>query len=176
MLKSAEIAAIRLLHGSMATTLFQSAGHAGDMPGDYVRAGVLVAVIVSAAAFAGVTTAASSASITASPDSPGETATHTASVVVDGSAVGGSWTSFQVEYQATDVSNVGQNDVTKIGIDRDDDAPGDTIDVDVSDDLSSTGADNNGHTLDVGLGGNYGLQENDELVVVYENAQNPDAG
>ncbi|MCD2198301.1 PGF-CTERM sorting domain-containing protein [Halobacterium sp. KA-4] len=146
------------------------------MSGDYVRAEVLVAVVLVAAVFAGVTTAATGGSIAASPNDPNTTATHTASVVVDGNAVGGSWTSFQVEYQATDVSNVGQNDVVKIGIDRDNDAPGDTIDVDVSDDLSSAGADNNGHTLDVGLGGNYGLQQNDELVVVYENAQNPRAG
>jgi PGF-CTERM protein len=176
MLKTAGITASRLLLGDMATTLFQSAGEVGNMSGDYVRAGVLVAVVLAAAVFAGVTTAATDGSIAASPNNPNTTATHTASVVVDGNAVGGSWTSFQVEYQATDVSNVGQNDVVKIGINRDNDAPDDTIDVDVSDDLSSAGADNNGHTLDVGLGGNYGLQQNDELVVVYENAQNPSAG
>ncbi|MFB6270067.1 MAG: hypothetical protein ABEH83_08995, partial [Halobacterium sp.] len=134
---------------------------------------VVAAVLVAASAVVGFGAAATSASLDASPDDPGATATHTATVTVTGNAVGSSWTGFQVEYQATDVSNVGQNDIVKIGIDRDDDDAGTTIDHDVSNDLSSVSASNNGETLTIGLDGSSGIQDGDELVVVFEDAQNP---
>jgi len=146
------------------------------MSGQNLRAGALAAVVVTAAVFAGVTTAASSGSIAASPNSPGETAEHTATVTVDGDAAGGSWNGFKVSYVASDASNVGQSDVVTIGIDEGDDSQGDAIDVNASDDLDSVGASNNGETLSFDLGGSYDLQQSDELVVVYENVQNPDAG
>jgi PGF-CTERM protein len=88
---------------------------------------------------------------------------------------GDSWNGLLVNYSetGTDVSNVGQNDVERMGIDRGDDSPGATVDVNVSDDLSSVSGSENGTVLTVGLGGNYDLQEGDEVVVVYGDAQNP---
>lgn len=143
------------------------------MPRDYLRAGVLVAVVVSAAVFAGTTVAASEPSISAADDSPDATTEHTTTVVVDGNAAGGSWNGFQIDYEATDVSNVGTDDIQTIGIDNGNDASGTTIDEDVSNDLSSAGADNDGQTLDIGLDGSSNIQSGDELVVVFADAQNP---
>ncbi|MGB9963665.1 PGF-CTERM sorting domain-containing protein [Halobacterium hubeiense] len=146
------------------------------MTREYLRAGILVAVVLAAATFAGVTTAATGGSIDASPDSPGETAEHTATVTVDGDAAGSSWNGLKVSYDASDASNVDQRDVATIGIDEGDDSQGDTIDVNASDDLDSVSESNNGNTLKFTLGGSYSPQEGDELVVVYEDVQNPDAG
>ena len=61
----------------------------------------------------------------------------------------------------------------KIGIDRGDDAAGDTIEVNVSDDLDSVSASNEGHLLTFGLGGSYDLDAGDEVVVVYADAYHP---
>lgn len=156
----------------MATSLFQSAGDVENMSGDYVRAGVLVAVVVTAAAFAGLTTAATSGSIEASPNDAGATATHTVTATVDSDEGGSSWNGLAVHYEATDVSNVGQNDLVEIRIERGNSSES----IDVSDDVSSVGSENNGQTLNIGLGGVYDLYEGDQIVATYDGAQNPDAG
>lgn len=138
-----------------------------------IQAVLLVAVLVVSVAVAGMASAASAGSISASPDDPGATATHTTTVTIGSNTGGDSWNGFQVNYTASDVSNVGQGDVTTIGIDRGDNDSGSTIDVNVSDDLSSVSGSNDGETLTIGLGGNYDLTEGDEVVVVYGNVQNP---
>jgi len=140
------------------------------------RGRALLVAAVALAVAAGAVVAASGASITADPNSPNDTATHSVTVAIDGDTVGASWTGLEVVYEASDASNVGQNDVTTIGIDRGNDDPGTTIDVDVSNDLSSVSASSDGQTLDIGLGGNYDLEQGDEIVVQYEDVQNPDAG
>jgi hypothetical protein len=131
-----------------------------------------VVVVLSTFAFVG---SASNASITAEPDTAGETSTHTVVATVGSDAAGSSWTGLNVDYggTGTDISNVGQNDIVRIGIDEDDDG---TIEVDTSDDVSSVGSSNNGETLEIGLGGNYDLQDGDHVIVEYDDAQNPDAG
>jgi len=133
--------------------------------------------LVALGAFAGTAVAASSGSLTASPTSPGETSTHTATLTAGEDATG-SLNGFQVDYSDTgvDVSNVGAEDVVAVGIDEDDDADGKTVDQNVSDDLSSVDTSNDGATLTFSFGGSYDLDAGDEVVVVFENARNADAG
>lgn len=113
------------------------------------------------------------ASVSASPNTPGSTATHTATVTVGSDASGSSWNSLVLDYSESDLSNVGQGDLTVVGIDRGDDDSGTTVDVDVSDDVSSVSASDDGTTLTIGLGGNYDLEQGDQLVVQFEDATNP---
>jgi len=135
---------------------------------------IALALVLALSVVAGTAVAASNASIAADDTAPGTTTTHTVTVTV-GDASAGSWNGLAANYSDTgaDLGNVGQGDVTKIGIDRDDDESGATIDTDVSDDLSSAGATNDGETLRIGLGGSYELNAGDEIVVVYEDAENP---
>jgi PGF-CTERM protein len=135
---------------------------------------VTLAALVVASAFVGGAAATSHATITADPASPEDTATHTVTMTVP-EAVEGSWNGLEVNYTGTgaDVSDVDQGDVVTVGIDRGDDADGATIDENVSNDLSSVDAINNGETLQVGFGGSYDLAAGDEVVVVYEDAVNP---
>ena len=136
--------------------------------------GVTLAALVVASAFVGGAAATSHATITADPSSPGDAATHTVTMTVP-EAVEGSWNGLEVNYTGTgtDVSDVDQGDVVTVGIDRGDDADGATIDENVSNDLSSVDAINNGETLQVGFGGSYDLAAGDEVVIVYEDAVNP---
>ena len=138
---------------------------------------LMLVTLVGLGAVAAPVAAASSASITASPTTAGETATHTATITV-GSSATGSLNGLQVDYSGTgaDVSNVGVENVLTVGIDRDDDADGDTIDEDVSNDLESAQGSNNGEMLTLQFGGSSDLSEGDEIVVVFEEVQNPDAG
>lgn len=133
--------------------------------------------LVALGAFAGTAVAASSPSLTASPSTPGETSTHTATLTVGDDATG-SLNGFTVDYSnaGMNVSNVGTEDVVKVGIDRGDDASGDAVDVDVSDDLSKVQTSNNGKTLTLKFGGSYSLNSSDEVVVVVDNVENPSAG
>ena len=136
-----------------------------------------VVALVVLGAFAGSAVAASDASLSASPASPGEASTHTATLTV-GDDSAGSLNGFRLDYSdaGMNVSNVGVEDVVTVGIDRDDDSSGDTVDVDVSDDLDAVQHSNNGGTLTLKFGGSYSLNTSDEVVVVVENVQNPDAG
>jgi PGF-CTERM protein len=133
--------------------------------------------LVAVGSFAGAAAAASNASISASPATPGETSTHTATLTT-GNDTTGSLNGFQVDYSGSgiDVSNVGTGDVATIGIDEGDDAEGTTVDQDVSDDLSAVSSSNNGETVTFKFGGSYELSAGDEVVVVFENVQNADAG
>ena len=118
-------------------------------------------------------TAATDGDVTADSTAPGATTTHTATVTVDGDAVGSSWNSLVLDYEAADVSDVGAEDVQTVGIDRGDDADGATVDVSAADDVSSVSAGEDGTTLTVGFGGNYSLQQGDELVVRFADVVNP---
>lgn len=133
--------------------------------------------LVAVGAFAGTAVAASNASISASPTSPGETSTHTATLTTGNDSTG-SLNGFQVDYSESgvDVSNVGIEDVTTVGIDEGDDADGKTVDTTVSDDLDSVSSSNNGETVTFQFGGSYSLDAGDEIVVVFENVTNADAG
>lgn len=143
---------------------------------DAIRGGTLVALVVAMAAVTGIVAGATAGSVTADPAEPTVKSTHTVTATVGEGSAGSSWTGLRVDYNETDVSNVGQEDIKTIGIDRGDDASGATVDVDVSNDLSSVDALEDGTTLVVGLGGNYNLEKGDEVVVVYEDVQNPTAG
>ncbi|WP_144799755.1 DUF7282 domain-containing protein [Halorubrum depositum] len=112
--------------------------------------------------------------MTADSTAPGATTTHTATVTVDGDAVGSSWNSLVLDYEAADVSDVGAEDVQTVGIDRGDDADGTTVDVSAADDVSSVSASDDSTTLTVGFGGNYSLQQGDQLVVRFTDVVNPD--
>lgn len=139
---------------------------------------VLVALTVVGAGAIGAATAASNGSLSASPASPGEMSTHTATVTVGDSATG-SLNGFALDYTTADAtfdaSDVGVEDVTTVGIDRGDDSSGTATDVDVSDDLSGVTVSNNGGTLTVQFGGSYSLNAGDEVVVVVESVENADA-
>jgi PGF-CTERM protein len=136
---------------------------------------VLVAMGVLAAAFTGGALAASDASVSVDPAEPGETATHTVMVTV-GDASAGSWNGLEVDYadSGSDVSDVGRDDITTIGIDDDGDDANETIDREVGMHVESVSASNGGTLLTVSLDGSDGIEAGDELVVVYENARNPD--
>lgn len=139
---------------------------------------VFVASLVVAGALAAPV--AAEPMVTADPDDPETRATHSAVAAVGPSDDSNSWNGLTISYQSTsqngDVKDVGEDDIVKIGIDREGDSPGTTIDVDVADDVSGVGASNNGESLEISLGGDYNLQEDDEVVVVYEDALNPSAG
>jgi PGF-CTERM protein len=88
--------------------------------------------------------------------------------------IGDSLNSIQVDYavgsNASDASNVGTDDIERIGIDR---TGGYGIDVNLSDDVSSVGTSNDGQTLRIELGGNYNIQKGDDVIVEYHDVQNP---
>lgn len=74
------------------------------------------------------------------------------------------------------MSNVGQNDIVKIGVDRGNDDPNATIDRSFAASVGEVSGSNDGETLTFGLDGDYELVEGDQIIVVYEDVQNPDAG
>lgn len=133
--------------------------------------------LVAVGAFAGAAAAASNGSLTASPATPGETATHTATLTA-GDETAGSVNGFRVDYSeaGVDVSNVGTGDVVTVGIDEGDDSQGATVDQEIADDLDSVTTSNNGETVTFQFGGSYDIDAGDEIVVVFENVQNGDAG
>ena len=137
---------------------------------------LVVSLLVVGAVGVPVTAASTTARVVAAPDDPGVTATHTATAVVGSKSASDSLNGFTVDYSVSsspaDVSNVGQNDVVRVGIDTDGDG---TIDTDVSDDLGEASVSNNGHTIKFGFGGSYSLAENDTVVVEYNDTVNPDS-
>lgn len=142
------------------------------------RSSVLLLALVALAASAGVTAAASGASLNAAPDDPRVTSTHTATITVGQATGSSSLNGLSVDYQGTgaDVSDVDKADVVTVGVDRGDDESGSTVDVTVRNDLESVDISNGGRTLTAGFGGSYTLQEGDEVVIVYEGVKNPKAG
>ncbi|GAA0300418.1 PGF-CTERM sorting domain-containing protein [Halarchaeum salinum] len=125
----------------------------------------------------GLAAAANTATISAEPSTPGDVSTHTVTETVGSTLNTSSWNGFAVDYTDTgaDASNVSAADVQTIGIDRDGNASGAAVDVNVSDDLSDVSVSNNGGTVTFNLGGSYSLYADDEVVLVYDNVTNPDA-
>ncbi|MCG1004939.1 MULTISPECIES: hypothetical protein [Halobacterium] len=68
------------------------------------------------------------------------------------------------------------NDITKVGIDLDDTSPNATVDESVADDIGELSGSNDGTTLNIGPVGTHFLQNGGEVVVAYEDVQNPPAG
>jgi len=126
----------------------------------------------------GLAAAANTATISAEPSTPGDASTHTVTETVGSTLNTSSWNGFAVDYTNTsaDASNVSVADVQTIGIDRDGNSSGAAVDVNASDDLEGVSVSNNGGTVTFSLGGSYSLYEGDEVVLVYGNVTNPDAG
>ncbi|GGN19126.1 PGF-CTERM sorting domain-containing protein [Halarchaeum nitratireducens] len=126
----------------------------------------------------GLAAAANTATISAEPSTPGDASTHTVTETVGSTLNTSSWNGFAVDYTNTsaDASNVSAADVQAIGIDRDGNSSGAAVDVNASDDLEGVSVSNNGGTVTFSLGGSYSLYEGDEVVLVYGNVTNPDAG
>lgn len=137
---------------------------------------LFVATLVVAGAFTAGAAAASAPSISAASAEGGATTTYTATITVGESSTG-SLNGLQVDLSnaGSDVSNVGVENVKTVGIDKGDDSSGAAVDTAVSDDLESADVSNNGHTVTFTFGGSYELQQGDEVVVVFENVQNPDS-
>ncbi|MFB6303913.1 MAG: archaellin/type IV pilin N-terminal domain-containing protein [Haloferacaceae archaeon] len=115
--------------------------------------------------------------IIAVDDDPGETARHKIIFPIrEGTSLDGdSLNGLQVDYldDSADVSDVSQDDVLKAGIDEDGDG---TIDTNVSGDLGSVDGKEGGDFLYAGFGGNYGLTDGDQVIVVYDGVANPAEG
>lgn len=124
--------------------------------------------------FSGSVSKTDDAVISMDPSTKGKNSTHTLTADVSDHD-GDSLNSVSVNYGSTDadISNVGTGDVIKVGIDEGGDDPGDVTDVNVSGDLNSASASNNGHTITFGFGGSHTLSAGDEIVIVYEDVQNP---
>ena len=138
---------------------------------------VLVAAAVLLGAGAGTVLAATDASITADPADPETTATHTVTVTV-GEAAAGSLAGLSVDYgdSGADVSDVDRADLTRVGIDRDADAMGAETDEEVGTSVTDVSAGADGATLTVSLDGSVSVSAGDEVVLVYEDVTNPEAG
>lgn len=118
--------------------------------------------------------------ITAVNNGAGETTRHIVTLNVTGNAVGNSLNEVTIEYtnEQTDVSETAPDDdlshLLVIGIDTDNDG---RIDTDAIDDVEpddfETGDD--GSKLEIELSGNYDLNADDTLVIVYEEVENPSA-
>jgi PGF-CTERM protein len=124
-------------------------------------------------ALSGVVAGAHSGSLAADPMEAGASSTHTLTVTVEDRSTG-QWTGLSVDYSESG-ANPGQITtaaVSSIGIDRDDDARGDDIDVDASDSLTDVSAESRG-TLTFELDGSHSLETGDEIVVRYIGVYNP---
>jgi hypothetical protein len=136
-----------------------------------LRVGIVVAVV--ALTLSGVSVAAQSGSLEAEPMESGASATHTLTVTVDDRSAG-QWTGLSVDYSESG-ANPGQITaaaVPTIGIDRDDDARGDEIDVDAADSLTGVSAESRGE-LTFELDGSHSIEAGDEIVVRYIGVYNP---
>lgn len=85
---------------------------------------------------------------------------------------GNSLNQIKIHYEdgSVNASNVGLDDIEKVGLDTDSDG---TIDVNVSDDLDSVTTSNNGNTLEIYFTGNYNLEEQDRIILDVADLQNP---
>lgn len=135
---------------------------------------LILVTLVGVGAFAGSTVATSHASITASPATPDETATHTAMVTVENESIT-SLDGFALDYRdaAVDVSEVTAENIV-VGIDRGGDNEGAEVDENVT--VGSVEASNDGTMLNLTFNGSTSLSQGDEIVVQIQDVQNPEAG
>lgn len=118
--------------------------------------------------------------ITSVDDEAGTTTEHIVTLTVTGNAVGNSLNQVTIDYTGdqTDVSETAAGSdlahLLVIGIDTDGDGQ---IETDTIDDVeqSDFGAKNDGSKLVIELTGNYDLNADDKLVIVYEQVANPSA-
>jgi PGF-CTERM protein len=102
----------------------------------------------------------------------GESSKHVVTVTVDESSAG-PLRGLEVDYRGSG-GNPGQlqSAGVSIGIDRDDDAPGRTVDDDISGDLQEVAGDSQG-LLTLTLGGSHTVEAGDEIVARFVFVQNP---
>ncbi|WP_430504510.1 hypothetical protein [Haloparvum sp. PAK95] len=114
------------------------------------------------------------ATVSADPNTPGNTSTHTATLTPDSDESGSSLNGIKMDYSVSsnpaDVSNVDQSDVVRAVILHDDGTS-----TSVLDDLSGVKASNNGETVKFSFGGSYNLESGDSVLIEYEDVQNPDS-
>ncbi|PSQ32942.1 hypothetical protein BRD09_02260, partial [Halobacteriales archaeon SW_10_68_16] len=91
---------------------------------------------------------------------------------VTGAAFEDALVDYSLAQPTADVSNVGVNDIERIGIDRGDDDRGSRVDV-TADEIGSVSGQKDGAAVRIDLGGNYTIEAGDEIVVVLQNVQNP---
>ncbi|MFB6221531.1 MAG: hypothetical protein ABEH90_08840 [Halolamina sp.] len=136
---------------------------------------LVVALVVGSGAPAVL--AAGNASVSASPNTAGSTATHTVMMEVANNVAGSSLDHIDIYYGAgsnpADVSNVGVEDVIRFGVDRD--ADGD-IDDSAMGGSMTVSASNNGNALTIqNTSGPTNLEEGDVIIAEYKDVQNPDS-
>jgi len=139
----------------------------------------LVAVAVAGAFALSGGLAAGELSVDPTPSGPNEAeSTHALRMTVEsGDAVAGAaFEDVLVDYSlaqpTADVSNVGVNDIERIGIDRGDDDRGTRVDV-TADEIGSVSGQKDGAAVRVDIGGNYTIEAGDEVIVVLQTVQNP---
>ena len=139
---------------------------------------LLAAAVVGAMTLPGVS-AAGELSVDPTPSGPNEDeSTHALTVTVEsGDAVAGAafedvLVDYSVAQPTADVSNVGVDDIERIGIDRGGDDRGTRVDV-TADGVGSVSGSKDGAAVRIDLGGNYTIEAGDEVVVVLQNVQNP---
>jgi hypothetical protein len=116
--------------------------------------------------------------ITSADDEAGTTTRHIVTLNVTGNAVGNSLNQVTIDYMSgqTNVSDTAAgSDIAHllvVGLDTDDDGE---IDVDTRDDVEQNdfSVENSGSKLVIELTGNYNLNADDKLVIVYEEVINP---
>lgn len=125
--------------------------------------------------FGGSVAQTADATVSTAPSTTDDTSKHTVTADVTSGTI--SLNDLSVDYTNSDadISNVGAGDVMTVGIDRGGDSSGDTIDEDVSDSFNSPNVSNNGSTVTFDFDGSYSLDVGDEVVVVYNDVQNPSA-
>ena len=140
---------------------------------------VLVAALVMAVALGSVVAQQTqTVSVDPTPSGPNEAeSTHAITFSVgDTAVVDTAWEDIRIDYSvdapSADVSNVGASSIERVGIDRDDDAPGSQVDV-RAETISEVSGQADGNALLVSLGGSLTLRQGDELVVVIRPVQNP---
>lgn len=137
---------------------------------------VLLATVVAGSGATAVL-AAGGATVSASPDTAGETATHVVTKEVRNDAAGSSLDHVDVDYTAgsnpADVSDVGAVDVVRFGVDRDGDG---RIEDSAMGGSLGVSASNNGHTLTIqNTSGPSNLKEGDVVIAEFTDVRNPDS-
>lgn len=116
--------------------------------------------------------------ITAVDTGAGATTSHVVTLNITGNTIGNSLNQITIDYtqEETDVSDTAAgsslSDLRTIGIDTDKNGE---IDKDAMGDVEQDdfNAENNGGKLVIELSGNYDLNADDELVIIYEEVENP---
>ena len=132
------------------------------------------AIVLLLCAGVAIVVAASGPSIDADPNEvDAANATYQVTITVGSQSSSMNGLEIDLSNANSNVSDVGTEDVLTAGIDRDDDGSGTTIDESITDDLSGVDTSGGGEILTLTFGGSYSLYEGDEIVVVFDDVQNP---